>query len=49
MPIEEAKMCIVSWAEQILGYEPSDELIIRIFNRIDKDHLSKDEMLIHMR
>ena len=49
MPIDEAKMCILSWAEQILGYEPQDDLIINVFNRMQKDHISKEEMLIHMR
>ena len=49
MQVDDAKMCILSWAEQILGYEPQDNLIISVFNRMTKDHISKEEMLIHMR
>ena len=46
---QDAKICILSWAEQILGLDPQEEMIVNMFEKITQSYLSKDTVLDYMR
>ena len=40
---------ILNWAENVLGFDPQEELMVNMFEKITQNYLSKDTVVDYMK
>ena len=46
---QDAKAVILNWAENVLGFDPQEELMVNMFEKITQNYLSKDTVVDYMK
>ena len=46
---QDAKAVILNWAENVLGFDPQEELMVNMFEKITQTYLSKDAVVDYMK